>query len=345
MTLPTGCCSTKFFPWRAPWLGSLASDEKMIEHQFRNFSYNDVAQVMDLQLAYARSYPNALVIPGEAYLSPGFHGGEDVLCLFDLNGQLLGYAPLFTNLILEANDTPHTVWAEVKVNPGCESPTLLKDLLFEKAVSRAREITREAPEHKTRMIFQYDVTETQSIAYVQSKGSRYAESVFQMRRLLAQEIPLIPQPTGVTVRQWRMDTDAEQREYIRARNEAFPEAPIALEEWQYFLQSPNWEVGNMITAFDGTQVVGSVAVYWDEEENRRFGRKAGHTEYIFVCQGWRKQGIAAYIICEALKYLRDRQLEEAVLEVRALNRKALSLYESLGYQVINESQLFVLELD
>jgi ribosomal protein S18 acetylase RimI-like enzyme len=64
-----------------------------------------------------------------------------------------------------------------------------------------------------------------------------------------------------------------------------------------------------------------------------------------VCQGWRKQGIAAYIICEALKYLRDRQLEEAVLEVRALNRKALSLYESLGYQVINESQLFVLELD
>ncbi len=195
------------------------------------------------------------------------------------------------------------------------------------------------------MMFQYDGAEEQSISYVLSKGCTYTESVFLMRRLLAQEIPATPQPANVAVRQWRMETEAEQRQYIQARNEALPEAPITLEEWQYFMQSPNWTDGNTITAFDGTQVVGSVAVYWDEEENRRFGRKAGHTEYIFVRPKWRKHGIAAYIICEALKYLQERALEEALLEVRASNRKALSLYESLGYQVINESLLFSLELE
>jgi ribosomal protein S18 acetylase RimI-like enzyme len=316
----------------------------MKEHVFRPFTCNDIAQVMQLQSAYARINPNALVIPGEAYLSPGFHGGEDVLCLFDSTGKLLGYAPLFTNLILEANDTPNTVWAEVKVNPDCESPTVLKNLLFEKAVSRAREVTRQVSDHKTLMIFQYDVTETQSIAYVLSKGCHYSESVFQMRRLLSQAIPTIPQPANVIVRQWRMETEAEQREYIQARNEVFPEAPVALEEWQYFLQSPLWAVGNTITAFDGTRVVGSVTIYWDEDENRRLDRKAAHTEYIFVRAQWRKQGIAACLISKALNYLRERGLEEALLEVRALNRKALSLYESLGYQVVNESQLFTLEL-
>jgi len=316
----------------------------MQDYQFRRYTSNDISQVMDLQLAYARLYPNAPVIPGEAYLSPGFHGGEDVFCLFDSTGHLQGYAPLFANLILESNDMPHTIWAEVKVNPESESPEALKDVLFEQAVKRANEIAREVPGHRAQMMFQYEVTETQSIAYVLSKGCSYAESVFQMRRLLSQEIPSIPRPDNVSVRQWRMETEAEQREYIQARNEAFPEAPFDLAEWQYFLQSPLWAVGNTITAFDGTQVIGSVAVYWDAEENRRFDRNAGHTEYIFVRQGWRKQGIAAYLICQALGYLRERGLEEAFLEVRASNRKALNLYESLGYQVINESRLFVLEL-
>ncbi len=299
---------------------------------------------MELQLAYARLYPNATVIPGEAYLSPGFRGGENVLCLFDATGQLHGYAPLYPNLILESNNTPHTVWAEVKVNPEQASVAAAQDLLFERAVNRAREITQEFPGHGARMMFQYDTTETQSIAYVLSKGCRYTESVFRMRRWLSQEISPVAQPENVTIRLWRMETEAEQSRYIQARNEAFPDAPTELAEWQHFLQSPAWAAGNTVTAFAGEQVVGSVAVYWDEEENQRLGQKAGYTEYIFVRRARRKQGLAACLISRALSYLRDHGLEEALLDVRASNRNALSLYERMGYQVHSESQLFVFEL-
>jgi hypothetical protein len=214
----------------------------VIDFRLRNFTCADIAQVLELQKAYAQIYPNALVIPGEAYLSPGFHGGEDVTCLFDSTGQLQGYAPLFANLILEANDTPHTVWAEVKVNPECGSPKALKDLLFDQVIIRARELTGTVPGHKARMMFQYDGSETLSIEYVLSRGCIYTESVFLMRRLLSQKIPAIPQPANIAVRQWRMETETEQRQYVKARNEAFPEAPIALEEWHYFLQSPNWRL-------------------------------------------------------------------------------------------------------
>jgi ribosomal protein S18 acetylase RimI-like enzyme len=141
-----------------------------------------------------------------------------------------------------------------------------------------------------------------------------------------------------------MESEAEQQAYVQAHNEAFPEAPLALGDWQHFMKSPQWAAGTSIAAFAGTEIVGSVTVYWDEAENRSREQKVGFTEHIFVRPAWRKCGIARRLILKGLIYLKEHGLHEANLEVLAQNREALRLYEGLGYCVTHESGLYVMRL-
>jgi ribosomal protein S18 acetylase RimI-like enzyme len=90
--------------------------------------------------------------------------------------------------------------------------------------------------------------------------------------------------------------------------------------------------------------VGNVAVFWDEAENRRSGKKTGFTEYIFVRPYWRGKNLARNLINAGLAHLKQHGLEEAHLEVRAKNQGALRLYVDLGYEVIQESRFYVSEL-
>ena len=309
----------------------------------RNFTSEDIPQVMAVQMAYQQVYPGASVIPGKVYLSAGFAGGKNIFCAFDGGGILLGYAPLLP-VLAENPDLPHTVWAEVKADPGSGHHPDVKQQLFERVVERARKITRAFPGHKARLTFQYLPSETASIEFVLSRGCTYTESIFRMMCDLAKALPVAPLPEQIEVRSWRMESEPEQLAYIRARNEVFPEAPVTLADWQSFLASPAWQHGTTLTAFDGEEIVGSVTVYWDDSIPQLADQKAGFTEYIFVRPRWRKRGIAAYLICQGLNYLKEHGRQAAFLEVRASNQHALDLYRGLGYRLVEESHLYALDL-
>jgi ribosomal protein S18 acetylase RimI-like enzyme len=141
-----------------------------------------------------------------------------------------------------------------------------------------------------------------------------------------------------------MDSEEELQAYVRARNEAFPESPVSLADWQAFLQSPTWQDGRVITALDGKEVAGCVAAYYDEVLGQYTGDRAGLTEYIFVRPRWRGRGIAAHLISLGLRYLKEQGRDAAYLEVKASNEEALSLYRRLGYEVIDQTGFYVLEL-
>jgi len=309
----------------------------------RNFTPDDIVQVMELQQEYQKVYPNANVIPGEAYLSPSFCDGKNIFCAFDERGFLQGYAPLFP-VLTEVPQATHTIWAEVKVDPQSLCPQDVKDCLFERILNRAEEVVQPSPGHPVQMIFQYHPSETFSIEFVISRGGVYSESVFRMMRDLTQELPAISTPEQIEVRPWRMESEKEQLAYVQARNEVFSDAPVTLADWQSFLHSASWDTGTTFTAFDQQEIVGSVAVYWDETISQQIGRKTGFTEYIFVRENWRKRGIAPFMIYQGLIYLKKHGREAALLEVKAANQRALDLYYGLGYQLIDESRLYVLPL-
>jgi ribosomal protein S18 acetylase RimI-like enzyme len=300
--------------------------------------------IVELQSAYSAIYTDAAIIPSEVYLSPAFEDGHNVLCALDENGALIGYAPLYPVLIRDHSQSPHTLWTEIKVHPTCEAPYDIKDQLLEDLLLRSREVTREYPTHPIHLTFQYFPSETASIDYVLSKGARHTESVFTMKRDLSQEIPLVPVREDIVIRSWRMESEAEQQMYVSVRNQCFPESPIELGEWQYFMQSPMWSVGTTYAAFDGEQLVGNVAVFWNEAENAQTGKRIGYTEYIFVHPDWRGKNIARELITLGLKHLKERGLTEAHLEEKAQNQVALRLYQGLGFEVVRESRFYVLSI-
>jgi GNAT superfamily N-acetyltransferase len=306
------------------------------------FTSSHIPNLVELQKAYAEVFPDAQVIPGGAYLSPAF--ADNVFCAFDESGKLVGYAPLYPVLMRDASSLPHILWTEIKVHPACDAPNEIKDQLFCQILIRARAVTGEFSGHPMDLTFQYFPSEIPSIEYVVSKGCQHTESVFTMRRDLSQDVPSIQILDGIEIRPWRMENEAEQRLYVNARNECFPEAPIELEEWQFFMQSPQWSVGTTFAAFHGDELVGNVAVFWDEAENLRSGKKVGFTEYIFVRSRWRGKNIARSLVNAGLAHLKQHGLVEAHLEVRAKNEDALHLYVDLGYEVIRESRFYVLEL-
>ena len=137
-----------------------------------------------------------------------------------------------------------------------------------------------------------------------------------------------------------MESPAEQESYVQARNEAFPEQQIKLEDWQYFMTSPQWASGSMLAAFEGNTLTGCALAFWDQAQNERSGVKIGFTEYIFVRPGWRRKRLAPSLLSSALEFLRENGQDEARLEVLASNARALALYTSQGYQVQSESRLY-----
>lgn len=306
----------------------------------RSFTAADIPAVMELQRAYADIYPGAVVVPGEYYLSPAFHGGQDVFCAFD--GQtLLAYAPVYMQLIEDGPaEFPHVAWVEIKSDFGLAEPQTVKDALLDRLILRAREQAASINGRPTRMTFEYRSSETPAAAYVLARGFQYQESVFLMQRNLDKPIPAAPAPEGLTVRRWKMTSEEEQRAYVAARNECFPEAPITLASWQYMLQAPHWSSGVMIAGFDGEELVGTVSAYWIDEENQHLARPAGYTEDVFVRAPWRGHGLARALIIEGMRFLKEHNLRDARLAVKALNENALSIYQALGYQVMQESRFY-----
>ncbi len=312
------------------------------------FTPDVIPQVVELQQEYQRRFPGAAVIPGGLYLSPAFHEGQDVFCAFaDEPGgrRLAAYAPVYVHIVEDGPATlPHQAWTEVKARPDLLDAEHLqeaerdKDLLLERVLQRARERIAPFPGRAGELLFEYHPNEEPAIAYVLARGFAYQKSAFFMRRDLSDPLPARAAPPGIIIRCWKMESEAEQRAYVAARNEVFPDMPITLAEWQYYLTSPLWATGTMIAAFDGAELIGAVSVYWNEEENQRSGQRMGFTEDIFVRPAWRGKGIASAAIMAAMEYLKERGLAEACLTVSALNENALGLYLGLGYQVVQESR-------
>src|SRR5271157_4798651 len=99
---------------------------------------------MDLQLAYQKVYPKAVVIPGEVYISPFLNGGKNMICAFDDTGRMKGYTGV--NIYLaDKPDMPHTLWSIIKVDPAIPDKLALQEVLFKKSLEKVHEII--APHH------------------------------------------------------------------------------------------------------------------------------------------------------------------------------------------------------
>jgi ribosomal protein S18 acetylase RimI-like enzyme len=305
----------------------------MKEITIRNFAPGDARHMAEVQAHCLAACPDTGRFPPGFWLGPGFENGHNIFCAVDDQDELLGYAaisPSYISRHLEAR----ILWLDLRADPQRKESSAIRDVLFDRAFAHARRLARRWPDEKVALSVTYFSDGQASIAYLKDKRFAHYQTCLYLRRDLAEPMPWaesLTVPEGVEVRAWRMETEEEQRAYLAAYDLAFGDEGKNLEGLQHFMKSEYWSVGTTFTAFAGQQIVGSVAIW-----HHPGSRWAGKTEAVFVVPGWRRRGIARFLLNKAMSSLKERGLAYAELEMDSTNQSALALYQSLGYRIYQE---------
>lgn len=201
--------------------------------------------------------------------------------------------------------------------------------------ARAREAAASWPGDASHVAVGWpDEQVTGAIALFEAEGYETVRYGFMMIRPLDEPIPAAPLPAGLDIRPVRA---ADHRRIWDADVEAFRDhwdaAVRTDEDFAAWFASPDLDTSLWRVAWDGDEVSGSVMNFVYPEENERLGIERGWLEHVSVRRPWRRRGLAAALIADSLRALRDRGLAEAALVVDAENPTgALRLYESLGFR-------------
>lgn len=160
---------------------------------------------------------------------------------------------------------------------------------------------------------------------------------FEMVRPDLENLPEVILPVGVEIRPvrpsdvravWQLTKEA-MRDESDYSEEDYDEA-----HFEAYLKRPSCDPNLWAVAWAGDEPVGVVRPHINDDENRQYNRKRGHTESIAVARGWRKKGIASALIALSLRTLRDCGMTSATMDVDAHNPSgALRVYQSLGFEM------------
>ena len=85
-------------------------------------------------------------------------------------------------------------------------------------------------------------------------------------------------------------------------------------------------------ARSGGEVVGVVENYVNEDEHATYGKRVAHSHRVCVKDGWRRKGLATYLLTSSLKLLRDMGVDEVTLDTEVENKsRAMRVYEGVGF--------------
>jgi ribosomal protein S18 acetylase RimI-like enzyme len=214
----------------------------------------------------------------------------------------------------------------------------LREFLFDYNERRARALAAgDAKERSHVLLLWANDEENEWKALALRRGYAPVQHEIDLVRSL-DDIPEVPLPAGIEV---RPVTSQDVRVIWNANREAWRQA------WNYseahwddahleaFRHYPEFQPDLWQVAWDGDVVVGTVLAYILPEENARYGRRRGHTESVFVREGYRGRGIARALLARSLRALKERGMEEATLGTEVENPfGALRLYEGMGFRIV-----------
>jgi mycothiol synthase len=256
------------------------------------------------------------------------------MVLAEHNGELVAYASVRR---WENDEGERLYGMGGQVHPAWRHKGLGAQLLAW-TESRAREIDAAQPAN-TRTFLSGGAEEklADKRALFGHAGYREVRYGHEMHRDLTMPIPNLDLPAGIDIRPVRWPDQA--REIHKAMDEAFrdhyghrPTTEVDFQSWlNWNMHQPErWQL-----AWSGDEIAGMAANTVFAEENKKFGRKIGWTDPIFVRRPWRKQGLAKALIARSLAALKEAGMDTAALGVDAQNPNgALALYESMGYRQV-----------
>src|SRR5206468_1875506 len=143
---------------------------------------------------------------------------------------------------------------------------------------------------------------------LRQRGYEPVRYFYSMVRPHLDDLADAPVPEGLEIR----DVLPEHLPAIWAADqEAFRDhwgfSPATDADYHRFVNDPvTGDTSLWRVAWDGEEVAGQVRSFVNEDENERFGRLLGHTEFISVRRPWRRRGLARALIAASFPLLRAR---------------------------------------
>lgn len=300
------------------------------ELQIRNFQQGDMPLLGELHQSVT-SNPNAVFWwVGEE------ENWSNVYCAFE-HGKMVAKGQVsIINIVPpgRTSENKHSIYVNIKAVRERENDFKLFDRIYEQLYARAVELKTSLPtEYGTRLCVGNDSSEEANNQFFLRRGFRHMISLYGMQRELASPVPELKLPESYQFSHWNLDTPDEAHDYLDIDTVIWPDNPLGMERLTQYQQQPLWV--SMVVRQGNTVVAG--LLIWKEDDYAQI-------DNVFVREKWRGQGLAKFLLAQALLYARSHGLQCASLEVLTDNRTALRLYESLGFEHKTEEIRSCIEL-
>lgn len=173
-------------------------------------------------------------------------------------------------------------------------------------------------------------------------GSGYVPSErFSSRMCRSLQTP-IPDPGLPANMLLRHATDADIDERVSVHRDAWSvwgPSRVTGEAYRRLRAAPGYdaELDVVLETHDGT--FASYCICWPDEANG-----VGLFEPVGTRPRFAGQGLGRAVVFEALRRLRDRGMHTAIVQTASINERALALYQSCGFEVVERERFYVKQL-
>lgn len=259
---------------------------------------------------------------------------ENIFIALDRNGATLGLLLIYPFLDYDTEPLhPHNLYLHLQPVPGTDLRECVKDRLLENALTRAAEIKCEAEQTKTRVYASFLRHQQEEIAYFLQRGFTHDEGMLILERSGFADLPQVELPSNITIQPWKMETRAEQQQFIETHRRIFPRHPYTTERLQELKSLPGW---NNFTAFSQTEIAGNVMMFIKPDNDT-----VGYIEDLFVQKQWRRRGIGKALLTTTLAHFQNTGIHRVQLEHWSANKAAFQFYRAFGFSQIDEIEIAV----
>lgn len=263
---------------------------------------------------------------------------ENVICAFENEEMIAKGQVQVVNTIPEGHPpaSKHKIYLNLKSLPDRETDFELLNSVYEKLYERALVLKQElSPNYETDFcVGNFGIEVNNNCYFLEEKGFKPLNTLYTMERDLNQPILTLEFPESeLRWDYWSMSSETEEKQYLDSECKIWPDTALGYNRLREYKNNKHWTA---ITVWQQDEIIAS-AMAWEKEG-------MGVIEDVFVMKEWRKHSIARFLLTTALIYLKEKGLTEAELMVDTENEKALNLYKSVGFKVVEEEKRFYTQL-
>ncbi|MCB2291370.1 GNAT family N-acetyltransferase [Clostridium sp. CS001] len=257
---------------------------------------------------------------------------KHMLEAYDKDNNLVGEAVISPFMDSDLSEKPRlNIYIDIKVT-DVANKIQLKDQMFDEIIKRARAIKEENKDIDVRVYHCCFSDNNENIAYYSSKeGFNHDEGMHIIKKEITEEKFDITDINGIDFVKLELIDEDEIIQLVEKQNKVFISG-YSLEDLKKLKIENEWF---SIAAKHEGEILGNIIIIIKENESNI---KYGWVDDLFVSKEWRNRGIGENLILRALKDLKALSIKESSLEVWSANKRASSVYSSLGYKFHEETQ-------